>query len=254
LPDSGRGRPTAAIWTPICTRCRQLNELRADSAPGRPAPKCRKRIGVRTIKAWLRRVRSSLPQEVGTVYEYDRPMSGQADALFEAPCARPGSAIPAGNKFPRLLKGPCNRNSAAGTRVVQKFAPSQKSPPSSHSTARTSPIFDLAFATWRCVHNASAMLSVVKTIGNNLWFCVAGLWLSISYAFAAVIMTLLVVTAPFGIASWRLATYVIWPFGRSVVSRPGAGAASTIGNILWFVLAGLWIAIGHVISSVLTRH
>ncbi len=103
----------------------------------------------------------------------------------------------------------------------------------------------------RCVHNASAMLSLVKTIGNILWFCIAGLWLSISYAFAAVIMTLLVVTAPFGIASWRLATYVIWPFGRSVVSRPGAGAASTIGNILWFVLAGLWIAISHVISGVL---
>ena len=73
-------------------------------------------------------------EEVGTVYEYDRPMSGQADALFEAPCARPWSAIPAGNKFPRLLKGPCNRNSAAGTWVVQKLAPSQKSPPSSHST------------------------------------------------------------------------------------------------------------------------
>ena len=95
------------------------------------------------------------------------------------------------------------------------------------------------------------MLSLVKTIGNILWFCIAGLWLSISYAFAAVIMTLLVVTAPFGIASWRLATYVIWPFGRSVVSRPGAGAARTIGNILWFVLAGLWIAISHVISGVL---
>ena len=75
------------------------------------------------------------------------------------------------------------------------------------------------------------MLSLVKTIGNILWFCIAGLWLSISYAFAAVIMTLLVVTAPFGIASWRLATYVIWPFGRSVISRPGAGAASTIGGI-----------------------
>jgi len=92
---------------------------------------------------------------------------------------------------------------------------------------------------------------VVKTIGNILWFCLAGLWLSIGYAFAAVIMTLLIVTAPFGIAAWRLATYVIWPFGRSVVSRPGAGAASAIGNILWFVLAGLWIAIGHVISGVL---
>jgi len=95
------------------------------------------------------------------------------------------------------------------------------------------------------------MLSVVKTIGNILWFCIAGLWLSLGYAFAAVVMTLLVVTAPFGIASWRLATYVIWPFGRSVVSRPGAGAASTIGNVLWFVLARLWIAISHVISGVL---
>jgi uncharacterized membrane protein YccF (DUF307 family) len=95
------------------------------------------------------------------------------------------------------------------------------------------------------------MLLVVKTIGNILWFCLAGLWLSIGYAFAAVVMTLLIVTIPFGIASWRLATYVIWPFGRSVVARPGAGAASTIGNIVWFVLAGVWIAIEHVIAGVL---
>ena len=95
------------------------------------------------------------------------------------------------------------------------------------------------------------MLTFVKTIGNVLWFCLAGLWLALGYAFAAVIMTLLVVTAPFGIASWRIASYVLWPFGRSVVSKPGAGAPSTLANILWFVLAGLWIAIGHVISGVL---
>jgi uncharacterized membrane protein YccF (DUF307 family) len=44
---------------------------------------------------------------------------------------------------------------------------------------------------------------------------------------------------------------VIWPFGCCVVTRPGAGAVSTIGNTLWFVLTGLWIAIGHVISGVL---
>jgi uncharacterized membrane protein YccF (DUF307 family) len=95
------------------------------------------------------------------------------------------------------------------------------------------------------------MLLAMKTIGNILWFCLAGLWLALGYAFAAVIMTLLIVTAPFGIASWRLATYVIWPFGRSVVNRQGAGAPSTIGNILWFLLAGLWIAIEHVITGVL---
>ena len=63
-------------------------------------------------------------------------------------------------------------------------------------------------------------------------------------------MTLLVVTAPFGIASWRLATYVIWPFGRTVITNPNAGPASTLGNILWFFLAGLWIAIGHLASGV----
>jgi uncharacterized membrane protein YccF (DUF307 family) len=91
----------------------------------------------------------------------------------------------------------------------------------------------------------------MKTIGNLLWLIVAGFWLALGYALAAVVMTLLVVTAPFGIASWRLATYVIWPFGRTVVARPGAGAASTLGNILWFILAGLWIAIGHVISGLL---
>jgi uncharacterized membrane protein YccF (DUF307 family) len=91
----------------------------------------------------------------------------------------------------------------------------------------------------------------VKTIGNILWFFLAGFWLAVGYAFAAVIMIVLVVTIPFGIASWRIATYVIWPFGRSVVTRPGAGTASTIGNILWFILAGIWIAIEHVITGVL---
>ena len=79
----------------------------------------------------------------------------------------------------------------------------------------------------------------------------AGVRLALGYALAAVVMTLLVVTAPFGIASWRLATYVVWPFGRTVVRDPRAGAPSTIGNILWFVLAGLWIAIGHVVSGIL---
>ncbi|MDP3712173.1 MAG: YccF domain-containing protein [Mycobacteriales bacterium] len=91
----------------------------------------------------------------------------------------------------------------------------------------------------------------MKTIGNVLWFLLAGIWLALGYAIAAFVMTILVVTAPFGIASWRLATYVIWPFGRRVVKSPRAGAASTLGNILWFFLAGLWIALGHIVSGLL---
>ena len=59
-------------------------------------------------------------------------------------------------------------------------------------------------------------------------------------------MCVLVITIPFGIASFRLAAYVLWPFGRTVIRRPGAGAASMVGNVLWFLLAGVWIALAHV--------
>ena len=60
-----------------------------------------------------------------------------------------------------------------------------------------------------------------------------------------VIMCVLVITIPFGVASFRLAAHVLWPFGRRVIRRPGAGASSMVENVLWFLLAGVWIAIAH---------
>jgi uncharacterized membrane protein YccF (DUF307 family) len=91
----------------------------------------------------------------------------------------------------------------------------------------------------------------VKTVLNVLWLVLCGLWLAISYALAGVVMCILIVTIPFGIAAFRLAAYVLWPFGRTVVRRADAGAASTVGNVIWFVLAGLWIAIAHIVTGVL---
>ncbi len=91
----------------------------------------------------------------------------------------------------------------------------------------------------------------MRTILNVLWLVLSGFWLAVSYALAGVIMCVLIITIPFGIASFRLAAFVLWPFGRTVVRRPDAGAASTIGNVLWFVLFGLWIAISHVILGAL---
>lgn len=91
----------------------------------------------------------------------------------------------------------------------------------------------------------------MRTILNLLWLLLSGFWLAISYAIGGILMCLLVVTIPFGIASFRLAAYVLWPFGRTVVRRPDAGAASAIGNIVWFVLFGLWMAIFHLIFGVL---
>jgi uncharacterized membrane protein YccF (DUF307 family) len=90
----------------------------------------------------------------------------------------------------------------------------------------------------------------MRTILNVLWLVLSGFWLFLGYALAGVIMCILIITIPFGIASFRLAGYVLWPFGRTVVRRPGAGAASGIGNVIWFLLAGLWIAIGHIFSGV----
>lgn len=75
------------------------------------------------------------------------------------------------------------------------------------------------------------------------------MWLA--YAIAGLVMYLLVVTIPFGCAAFRIANYALWPFGRTVVSRPDAGAPSFIGYVLWFVCAGVWIATAHLVTSVL---
>ena len=87
----------------------------------------------------------------------------------------------------------------------------------------------------------------VRTILNLIWLVLSGFWLALAYAFAGLIMCVLIITIPFGVASFRLVAYVLWPFGRTVIRRPGAGAASTVGNVLWFLLAGVWIAIAHVV-------
>ncbi|WP_426566111.1 YccF domain-containing protein [Angustibacter sp. McL0619] len=91
----------------------------------------------------------------------------------------------------------------------------------------------------------------MRTIGNILWFFLAGIWLAIGYAVAGVICFILIITIPFGIASFRLAGFVLWPFGRTVVRRPTSGAMSAIGNVIWFVVAGVWIAIEHVVVGLL---
>ena len=91
----------------------------------------------------------------------------------------------------------------------------------------------------------------MRTVLNVLWLVLSGVWLALGYALAGIVMCLLIITIPFGIASFRLAAYVLWPFGRTVVARPDAGVASVIGNVLWFLLVGLWLAITHLILGVL---
>jgi uncharacterized membrane protein YccF (DUF307 family) len=90
----------------------------------------------------------------------------------------------------------------------------------------------------------------VRLLLNVIWLVFGGLWLAIGYAIVALVMVILIVTIPFGIAAARIALFCLWPFGRTIVRRPDAGAGSTIGNVIWFVLAGWWLAIGHIVTGV----
>jgi uncharacterized membrane protein YccF (DUF307 family) len=90
----------------------------------------------------------------------------------------------------------------------------------------------------------------VRLILNIIWFVLAGLWMAIGYALAALICFILIITIPFGIAALRIAVYALWPFGKTVVKRADAGLGAGIGNVIWFVLCGWWLALGHLITGV----
>jgi uncharacterized membrane protein YccF (DUF307 family) len=92
--------------------------------------------------------------------------------------------------------------------------------------------------------------AAVRLILNIIWFVLAGVWMALGYALAALICFILIITIPFGIAALRIAVFALWPFGKTVVRRSDAGIASGIGNVLWFVLCGWWLALAHLISGV----
>lgn len=89
----------------------------------------------------------------------------------------------------------------------------------------------------------------MRTLLNIIWLVLSGLWLFLGYALAAAIMCVLIVTIPWGIAAWRVGVYALWPFGKTVVDRPTAGVGSALGNVVWVVLAGWWLALGHIASA-----
>jgi uncharacterized membrane protein YccF (DUF307 family) len=91
----------------------------------------------------------------------------------------------------------------------------------------------------------------VRLILNIIWFVLAGVWMAIGYAFAALICFILIITIPFGIAALRIAVFALWPFGKTVIRRADAGIASGIGNVIWLVLCGWWLALAHLITGTL---
>ena len=91
----------------------------------------------------------------------------------------------------------------------------------------------------------------VRTLLNIIWLVLAGFWLFLSYLVVGVVLCVLIITIPWGIASFRVGLYSLWPFGRTVVSKPTAGVWSFLGNVIWVILAGWWLAIEHIVTGIL---
>ena len=90
----------------------------------------------------------------------------------------------------------------------------------------------------------------MRTLLNLIWLVLAGFWLAVGYAIAGIICCVLIITIPFGIAAFRIAGYTLWPFGRTMVDKPGAGAGALLGNIIWIIFAGWWLALGHLTTGI----
>ena len=91
---------------------------------------------------------------------------------------------------------------------------------------------------------------MLRVILNVLWLLLGGLVLALGWLLAAVVMFILIITIPFGLQALKIAGFTLWPFGRTLLKRPDAGAASAIGNVIWLILAGWWLAIGHLVAAV----
>jgi uncharacterized membrane protein YccF (DUF307 family) len=91
----------------------------------------------------------------------------------------------------------------------------------------------------------------MRLILNVIWLVFGGVWLALGYIVAGIVMLILIITIPFGVQAFKLASFAFWPFGRQAVRTGPARAGSVIGNVLWILLAGWWLALGHMITAVL---
>lgn len=89
----------------------------------------------------------------------------------------------------------------------------------------------------------------MRTLLNVVWLLCCGLWMFLGYVLAGVIACVFIITIPFGIASFRIAGFALWPFGRTIVHSPLAGAASFLGNVIWFLVCGWVLALGHLLTG-----
>ena len=99
----------------------------------------------------------------------------------------------------------------------------------------------------------------MRLIGNLIWFICGGLVMGAGWRLLGLLMFASVIGIPWGRACFMLGGFCFWPFGREIVDRRlvtgrddiGTGALGFVGNVVWFLVAGIWLAIGHLGSALL---
>jgi uncharacterized membrane protein YccF (DUF307 family) len=102
-------------------------------------------------------------------------------------------------------------------------------------------------------------MSFVSLLLNVLWIVCGGLWMAIGWVIAGIIMAITIIGLPWARAAVNIAAYTLLPFGQKAVSRAeyygrediGTGPVGMVGNIIWLVLAGWWLALGHLVTAIL---
>jgi uncharacterized membrane protein YccF (DUF307 family) len=101
-------------------------------------------------------------------------------------------------------------------------------------------------------------MSPLSLVLNLLWIVFGGIWMAAGWLLAAMIMAITIVGIPWARAAFNIASYALLPFGRSAVSREtlsgredlGTGAFGFLGNLIWLLLAGWWLALGHIATAI----
>jgi len=102
-------------------------------------------------------------------------------------------------------------------------------------------------------------MSATAFLLNLLWIVFGGLWMALGWVIAAIVMAITIIGLPWTRAAFSIASYTLLPFGQKAVSRAeytgrqdiGTGPLGVCGNVLWFVLAGWWLALAHLITAIL---
>ena len=92
----------------------------------------------------------------------------------------------------------------------------------------------------------------MKTFGNLIWLICGGVMIALEYFVCSLLLMITIIGIPFGLQTWKLGILALWPFGHEVTaSSESGGCLSTIMNIIWIVVGGIWICLSHLFWGLL---